>query len=404
MKVPWKIAIVVVAILLAVMVCHNTRPRRLTAQDTLLATPVPAELATHEAVTGRSEQTSSLCVVSNVPLAGGFADADYRKREVTRLARQGAAERRTAVERAEHEGWDPRTETDSESSRLIAIRDGRPYVLITHNRNAGISIAVDRVRNTDPFNLSGSGRTIGLWDAGHALSTHQELAGRVSVMDGSPYWQGHSTHVGGTIGASGVVAMAIGMAPAVRIDSYDWNGDLSEMASRAMAVPGETNKIQVSNHSYGPSTGWVGLSPLRWYGTWGAQESDGFGSYETDAAELDTICWNAPYYQPFMSSGNDRSDSVPAEGEFFSYYDSGWRQTAYNSSIHPHADNWDNGGYDTIPTRGSAKNIVTVGCVNDAVSGGTRFLAGATMTSYSSWGPTDDGRVKPDLVANGDMV
>ena len=26
------------------------------------------------------------------------------------------------------------------------------------------------------------------------------------------------------------------------------------------------------------------------------------------------------------------------------------------------------------------------------------------MTNYSSWGPADDGRIKPDLVADGQML
>ncbi len=26
------------------------------------------------------------------------------------------------------------------------------------------------------------------------------------------------------------------------------------------------------------------------------------------------------------------------------------------------------------------------------------------MSAFSSWGPTDDGRVKPDVVANGIMI
>ena len=48
-----------------------------------------------------------------------------------------------------------------------------------------------------------------------------------------------------------------------------------------------------------------------------------------------------------------------------------------------------------------AKNVITVGAVNDAVSGGQRDPAAASMSSFSGWGPVDDGRVKPDLVANG---
>jgi hypothetical protein len=48
-----------------------------------------------------------------------------------------------------------------------------------------------------------------------------------------------------------------------------------------------------------------------------------------------------------------------------------------------------------------AKNIMTVGAVNDAVSGSSRSVANGTMAAFSGWGPTDDGRIKPDIVANG---
>ena len=48
--------------------------------------------------------------------------------------------------------------------------------------------------------------------------------------------------------------------------------------------------------------------------------------------------------------------------------------------------------YDNISFRGVAKNIITVGALEDD---------GVTRTPFSSTGPADDGRVKPDLVANG---
>jgi hypothetical protein len=48
-----------------------------------------------------------------------------------------------------------------------------------------------------------------------------------------------------------------------------------------------------------------------------------------------------------------------------------------------------------------AKNLMAVGAVNDAVSGGVRSVANATMSAFSCWGPADDGRIKPDIVANG---
>ena len=42
----------------------------------------------------------------------------------------------------------------------------------------------------------------------------------------------------------------------------------------------------------------------------------------------------------------------------------------------------------------AAKNVMTVGSVN----------ADKSMSTYSNWGPTDDGRVKPDIVTRGTSV
>jgi hypothetical protein len=53
--------------------------------------------------------------------------------------------------------------------------------------------------------------------------------------------------------------------------------------------------------------------------------------------------------------------------------------------------NWNKGGFDMITGSSAAKNVMTVGSVE----------ANKAMTDYSNWGPTDDGRVKPDLVAQG---
>ena len=39
--------------------------------------------------------------------------------------------------------------------------------------------------------------------------------------------------------------------------------------------------------------------------------------------------------------------------------------------------------------------------MNDAVLDGARGLSMAAMTDFSCWGPTTDGRIKPDIVAGG---
>ncbi|GAG14734.1 unnamed protein product, partial [marine sediment metagenome] len=207
-------------------------------------------------------------------------------------------------------------------------------------------------------------------------------------------------------GAAGIVASALGMAPSVLIDSYEWTSDVSEMTSRAMSYPNEPDKIQVSNHSYGRGCGWEmtdlsGTYGPHWFGTWGYRESDYFGIYDSYVVQWDELCYNAPYYLPFKAAGNDRNDNAPDGGTWFWYWLAGWKRKKYNSARHPYDDGWDNGGFDTILTISNAKNIMTVGAVNDAVTGGVRDPSQGTMTSFSGWGPTDDGRIKPDIVTNG---
>jgi hypothetical protein len=62
------------------------------------------------------------------------------------------------------------------------------------------------------------------------------------------------------------------------------------------------------------------------------------------------------------------------------------------------------GGFQSITYNGLSKNILTVGAINDAISGGVRSPSAGTMSDFSSWGPSDDGRIKPDVVANGVTV
>ena len=56
-----------------------------------------------------------------------------------------------------------------------------------------------------------------------------------------------------------------------------------------------------------------------------------------------------------------------------------------------------------IKGKTTAKNILTVGAVNDYPGGYSSFpgVTGVQMSTFSGWGPTDDGRIKPDLVGNG---
>ena len=331
-----------------------------------------------------------------------------RQRVVTRMAEIEAARRHNAHARATLLGLPLRSVTSNGRIQELVDFDGpRPRYLTTYNVNAAISTGANLLR-TAPYELSGAGVTIGLWDGGAARATHQEFGGRVVVMDGSATFD-HATHVGGTLLAAGVVAAAHGMAAAATINSYDWNNDTSEMTSRGATAAGDPSKIYISNHSYGTISGWnqvTGGTPARtweWYGlgtSASAIETD-FGMYNTNARTVDSLAFNAPYYLIFRAAGNDRSDN-PATGDSVALSAGSSSVVAYNPAIHPAGDGNYRGGFDTIGFEAVAKNVMTVGSVSDAVTNGVRDVAKAGVSSFSCWGPTDDGRIKPDVVANGE--
>jgi len=66
----------------------------------------------------------------------------------------------------------------------------------------------------------------------------------------------------------------------------------------------------------------------------------------------------------------------------------------------PNSDGNGGTGYDCLPPDQTAKNNLVVGAIDD-ITADPYNLSNVSMTPFSSWGPTDDGRIKPDVVANG---
>ena len=58
------------------------------------------------------------------------------------------------------------------------------------------------------------------------------------------------------------------------------------------------------------------------------------------------------------------------------------------------------GGFNTLTAYGVSKNDLVVGAVN-AITNGYAGAGGVSLASFSSMGPTADGRIKPDVVADG---
>ncbi len=98
-------------------------------------------------------------------------------------------------------------ETDSTFMELMFIDDlGMPQYYVTTNANSAKTISTNKVHPGGGYgyNLDGSGLTVHEWDAGAVLATHQEFGSRVTQGDGATSAHYHSTHVAGTMIASGV--------------------------------------------------------------------------------------------------------------------------------------------------------------------------------------------------------
>ncbi|MFO1438783.1 MAG: choice-of-anchor D domain-containing protein [Verrucomicrobiaceae bacterium] len=289
---------------------------------------------------------------------------------------------------------------------LVGFDGDRPLYHETENVNAAISTAANMVRSTAPYSVDGTGWKMGLWEAGGIPRvTHQEFGSptKVTVRDGYTITSDHATHVGGTLAALGVNPSLKGMAPGLLIDAYSSGSEISEMTSAGAAYGGEPGKIYVSNHSYGYDIGWDD-------GVWDGLFSDNgnaaddietlFGRYNSSSVSLDAMLVNLPYYLPFYSAGNQRNDGPPANGASWTHSVTGLSYT-YDPAQHPAGDGVYKLGYDNLDYTKTCKNIMSIGAVNDAVSGGVRSPVAGTITSFSSTGPADDGRIKPDVVANG---
>lgn len=279
-----------------------------------------------------------------------------------------------------------------------------PKYYITHNNS--IAAATTRTNQLWPggatgLNLSGSSANmknkIGIWDGGFVLGTHVELTGRITQKDNPSTTDNHATHVAGTMIATGLNPSAKGMAFGVQgMIAYDFNNDNSEIAS-------EASGLLISNHSYSIISGWnFNSAQNRWefYGRPNEDEDYKFGYYSTDAQDLDSIAYNAPFYLIVKSAGNNRGETGPPVGAAYFRFNAQNQMTAAGnrpSSISS------NDSYGTITWDGNAKNILTVGAVR-GIPGGYNRPEDVVMSDFSSWGPTDDGRIKPDVVANGVRV
>ncbi|MEW6051575.1 MAG: S8 family serine peptidase [Candidatus Zixiibacteriota bacterium] len=246
----------------------------------------------------------------------------------------------------------------SELDAIVWIEPAPPDP-IEYNNSARVNTNAE-VAQAAPMNLSGLGVSVAEWDGGGVDGNHNDFGRRVTSMDGAAIAT-HATHVAGTVLGSGSESGGTyrGMAPEAELLSYLWWGSASSAFNQYSNVINNYNAT-ISTNSWGYGVG----NPA----TQAACEAT-LGNYYSEDATLDNlvrgsagepivICWAA---------GNQRGSSSSYCGSI------GWT-------------------YNTVDPLASSKNVITVGAINSNNS---------SMTSFSSWGPTDDGRIKPDVVGPG---
>ncbi len=227
--------------------------------------------------------------------------------------------------------------------------------------------------NSAPYGLDGTGVNVLIYDGGK-MANHNDFGSRLTIgMSDTASTSDHATHVGGTVGGDGTAnANNRGMAPGVNLISYGFEQEGGLMQGFLYTDPGDieddyTEAINlygahISNNSIGTNTAPNGY-PCDWT-----------GNYGVTGALIDAIA-RGSLGNPFRivwANGNERQTSR-CLGD----------------------DNGNHGEYFSTAPPAGAKNHITVGSVDSDTD---------LSSDFSSWGPVDDGRIKPDISAPGCQV
>lgn len=300
---------------------------------------------------------------------------------------------------------------------------GRPIFRQSQSLNAAKTIQTDKVWPGGSLGLSltGTNRTVAFWDVQHPFTAHPVFGShpyeRLFIIDwystpGNPL-SDHATRIagilGGTQGTGTPGSSFKGMAFGSLIHAYNHWQDFEELRIAYTNI----GQVRITSHSYGQIVGWTKVTvdnfpAWAWVGLTNVSQNEDlwFGRYDgAISSNIDHVAYSQPYQLSVWSAGNEgvtgRGQPPPIQPTNHYVFPGGFGFSAPQlvTGVTRPADG-DAGGYDTLPPEATAKNTIVVGSVTNLPSGyqGTNSVF---LDPQSSYGPTDAGLIKPDLVAAG---
>ena len=270
--------------------------------------------------------------------------------------------------------------------------------------------------------VTGNGVKITIFDAGRIQDTHEQFTtGRAVNKEAATeakHYQGtnvNSILIGNGLATGNFVqssvsypkANAKGILPQGTTDNYIFSATaLGNNFEKLSTLPG----LNISNHSYGANNGWNKpgtANTYYWYGNYDFSHLDTYsGAYGDNDYNFDKIVYSQPQQIIVKSTGNYYGVGPDAASVKYRYdtIAGAWVQFGTNDELPPANCSL---GYNCIGYGSLAKNIITVGAVNQLTTTNHKYTQASDVVkgSFSSAGPRKDGAVKPDLTAVGvDMI
>jgi subtilisin-like proprotein convertase family protein len=211
-------------------------------------------------------------------------------------------------------------------------------------------------------------------------------------------------------GGHGTNVASIAAGYNVRTSSPEWqdnDGNYNHGLGVAPFARVGASKIFRCDGTFSPSWTPTGLTAAAYAG--GARISN--NSWGTNGRDEDDVFLWGEYTSRSAAYDQAVRDARPGGGA-----DAGNQEMVEVFAAGNDGDDWPESadeGYGTISAEGSAKNVITVGASEGVRQSGTDGCGDVTnaeansardIINFSSRGPTDDGRLKPDLVAPGTHI